>query len=119
MELTEKAFEFACEARNAFINGNMQLKKEILLTLGQNYILKDKKLFISPNEWLIPIAEKYPPIEKEYERLELKNHLEATGRNEVFDSLRPLVRGLVDDVRTAFATKNDSTIYIPTLQKVL
>jgi hypothetical protein len=36
------------------------------MTLGQNLVLKDGKLTITPNEWLIPIAEGYPELEKIY-----------------------------------------------------
>lgn len=71
LELTEKTFNFATYARKAFITGGLELKKEILMTLGQNPIIKDGKLIIEPNEWLQPIADHYPALEEEYLRLEL------------------------------------------------
>ncbi|HJN62434.1 MAG TPA: hypothetical protein QGH92_02510 [Candidatus Parcubacteria bacterium] len=70
LELTEKTFNFATYARKAFITGGLELKKEILMALGKNPIIKGKKLYIEPNEWLQPIAEGYPALEEEYLRLE-------------------------------------------------
>ena len=70
LELTEKTFEFATYARKAFITGGLELKREILMTLGENLIIKNKKLYIEPNEWLQPIKNCYPALEKEYLRLE-------------------------------------------------
>ncbi len=71
LELTEKTFDFATYARIRFANGDLNIKKEILSALGSNCTLKDKILSIQPNEWLKPIAEGYPAIEKEYLRSEL------------------------------------------------
>ncbi len=64
IELTEKTFVFACYAHSAFLNGDLQTKREILIALGQNFLLKDQKLVITPNDWLKPIVEKYPALEK-------------------------------------------------------
>lgn len=70
LELTEKTFDFATYARKAFINGDLQTKKEILLGLGQNPIIKDGKLFIQASEWLKPLENGYKQLEREYLRLE-------------------------------------------------
>jgi len=42
-------------ATNKFVNGEFADKKEILLAIGQNPILLDGKLTITPDEWLIPV----------------------------------------------------------------
>ena len=68
--LSERTFNFATYARQAFIKGGLELKKEILMTLGQNAIIKGEKLVIEPNEWLQPIGNGYPALEKAYLRLE-------------------------------------------------
>ena len=70
LELTEKTFDFATYARKAFIEGDIQTKKEILMALGNRITIKDGILKIEPNEWLVPIAKDYPELEKEYIRLE-------------------------------------------------
>jgi site-specific DNA recombinase len=66
LELTEKAFDFATYARVHFRNGDLSTKRDILMTLGQNLTLRDKKLSLTPSPWLVPIAEKYPAVEQEY-----------------------------------------------------
>lgn len=66
LELTEKAFNFATYARAHFKNGSLEVKRSILTTIGQNLLLKDHKLVLTPNEWLVPIGEGYPDIEKAY-----------------------------------------------------
>ena len=96
MDLTEKTFDFACYARSAFASGDMQTKKSIFMALGENYTLKDKKVFISANECLKAIERKYPVIEKEYKRLELENKLTQKEQNTPYEVLRPLLRGRPD-----------------------
>ena len=66
LELTEKAFNFATYARVHFNKGDTATKRGILMTLGQNLTLKDQKITLTPNEWLVPIAENYPAIEALY-----------------------------------------------------
>jgi hypothetical protein len=66
LELTEQAFNFATYARHHFSNGDLQTKRDILMSLGQNLTLLDQKLTLEPFKWLVPIAETYPAIEAEY-----------------------------------------------------
>lgn len=66
LELTEKAFNFATYARAHFKDGTPRQKRDILMTLGQNLVLLDGKLTLTPNEWLLPIANGYPELEKRY-----------------------------------------------------
>lgn len=68
LELTEKAFDFATYARVRFNDGDVIVKRDILKTLGANFKLKDHKLTLDPSEWLVPIGEMYPALEKEYIR---------------------------------------------------
>ncbi len=54
LELSERAFTFACYAKYWFENGNLEQKNTILQTIGSNFTLKDRKLFIeTKNPWLI------------------------------------------------------------------
>ena len=78
MVLNEKAFNFAAYARMHFENGNVRTKREILKTLGKNLVLQDNKLHIEPENWLIPIAENYPEIEKSY--LQVRTNKKATSK---------------------------------------
>lgn len=68
-DLTEKTFLFATYARAKFNDGSLQDRKEILMTLGQNPTLLDKKLHIKAENWLQPIFEEYPAVEAEFEKI--------------------------------------------------
>lgn len=53
LELTERAFTFACYASYWFENGTIEQKNTILKTIGSNFILKDRKLSLElKNPWL-------------------------------------------------------------------
>ena len=88
LELTEKTFSFATYARIAFIKGGLEKKKEILMGLGQNPTIKDKKISIQGNEWLQPIANGYPALEKEYLRLEPAKNRTNKAKIEAIASIR-------------------------------
>ena len=81
----------------------------------QNFILKDQKLQISCSKWFTRIASDYPAIEKRYRALELEINDVSTRQNEVLRSIRPMVRDLVNDIRTVFEQENNTAIYIPAL----
>ena len=36
------------------------------MALGKRVTILDSKLYLEPNEWLVPIRDEYPEIEKEY-----------------------------------------------------
>lgn len=92
LELTEKTFNFATYARIAFMNAKgtkgLELKKEILLALGKTPIIQDGKLFIEPNEWLVPIGNAYPALEREYLRLEPNKMPMNKAKTEALASVR-------------------------------
>lgn len=94
LKLTEQTFDFACYAHKAFLFGNAQTKREILATISHlNCTLKDHLLNIHKVEWLVPIKERYPALKAKYDALEPAIMQTEQGRNEVFASLRPDLRG--------------------------
>ncbi len=82
LELTEKTFNFACYARKEFILGDLRKKREIFSALGCNFSIKDRKLYITPNEWFVPIEKAYPKLKAEFNRLELDEMLDNKKKNE-------------------------------------
>lgn len=88
LELTELAFNFATHAREAFIKGDLETKKSILMAIGSNPTIKDGKLTIQASHWLQPIAEGYPALEEEYKRLEPAQLADIKARTEAFASVR-------------------------------
>jgi hypothetical protein len=90
-------------------------KKSIFTALGWNYIVKDKKLYISANDWLEPIEKKKKSVEEEINRLELEKTFTLKGQNTRLGVLCPVLRAVVNEVRTAIM-ENKGYIYIPDLQ---
>ena len=94
LELTEKTFIFATYARAAFLRAGkmgktgLELKKEILLALGKVPIIRDESLSIESNDWLVPIKNEYPALEKDYRRLELTKKPDTKAQTEALDSIR-------------------------------
>lgn len=70
LELTEKVFDFATHASDAFKNGSLQTKKEILRTMGSELTLKDKNLSIKLERWFVPIKTHAPAIKHQFQTLE-------------------------------------------------
>lgn len=56
-------------ATDKFINGELTDKKEILLAIGQNPVLMNGKLSITPDEWLIPIKNNAKHFNSEINRV--------------------------------------------------
>ena len=54
-EFATRAFERLTNATEKFADGNILTKKDILLSIGQNPVLYQGKLQITPNEWLEPV----------------------------------------------------------------
>lgn len=92
LDLTEQTFEFACYANTHFESGDIMKKKEIFRALGQNFLLKNQKLQITPNEWLIPIIDKYPAIEKQYQSVRTGKYPTVERQMEAFASICPMMR---------------------------
>lgn len=67
---------------------NYTLKKEILLALGKTPIIKDRKLFIESNEWLVPIKNSYPALQEEYQGLEIAKNSISKAKTEALESIK-------------------------------
>ncbi len=97
IELTKKTFEFAAYAHSAFLSGDAKTKREILSTVAHlNPTLKDNLLSIHAAEWFVPIKKRYPAIEAKIKSFEPAKMQTLQGRNEVFASIRPELRGRPD-----------------------
>ncbi len=109
LELTEKTFNFATYARKTFITAKgkegLELKKEILMTLGKTPIIKDNKLIIEPDEWFIPIKNSYPALMAEYIRLEPTKIPMDKTKTEALASVRTRWLCILKLVRTFFAPR--------------
>ena len=88
LKLTEEVFDFATYASIHFKNTkDKMVKRQILMTLGANFTLKDQTLTLTPNEWLIPIAEGYPALEKSYLNVRTNKNSTSTDKEMLFDKI--------------------------------
>ena len=70
LDVAEKTFDFACNARYMFETGDFDTKSQILQMLGSNLILKDKKLSIDlkkPFSVIEKVSCGIPEIKAEFE----------------------------------------------------
>jgi len=107
LDMAEETFGLACYARNWFARGSPEEKGSILQAIGSNLILKDKKLHIQLKKPLIPIGkviERVPQTKAGFEPK--KNGLNERELEQLY-SKNPIVRGLVDDVRTYWSTAKE------------
>ena len=82
LDLTERTFNFAAYARQAFETGTPQEKKEILIALCSNPLMKDLKLNIQAEKWFVKLESDYKPMKETYDALELgKKPLTATQKD--------------------------------------
>ena len=87
LDTIDRAFNFAAHAREAFIKGDIQTKREILTALGKNFVLKNGQLAIEPMDWLVPISNLKLDEQKCTERLELPEFGLNKGKNSTFDAV--------------------------------
>jgi len=78
LKLSEKTFNLACYARYWFKNGSLEEKKNILLSIGSDFVLKDGKLAIQLQKPFFIIKEANEDKEKYVERLELPKNVELS-----------------------------------------
>ena len=83
-ELMEKAFNFAAYARERFISGDMQAKREIMSAIGQNFVLTGGKLHIEPMAWLLPISNLNKIGKNAFTRLEPTKNWSSSQTNQSF-----------------------------------
>ncbi len=51
------------------MKGDLEVKRSILLGMGQNPTVYDGKVQIIPNDWFVPIQKSYPQLESQYVRV--------------------------------------------------
>jgi DNA invertase Pin-like site-specific DNA recombinase len=68
-EIATDTFEKLTYAGEKFVSGDLGNKKDILLAIGQNPILMNGKLEITPNEWLIPVRNNAKRLRAELEKV--------------------------------------------------
>jgi site-specific DNA recombinase len=107
----EDCFNFTEDIVERFQNADINTKREICYDFGWNWTLKDKKLFITKQEWLEPFKKYKDGVEDVLNRLGPEKTIVQQGQNILLELVRPLVCGLVNEVRTGNKnhTENSNT----------
>jgi DNA invertase Pin-like site-specific DNA recombinase len=96
--LTDLVIKFT-NANEKFVTGDLAAKKELLLAIGQNPVVLDGKLHITPNEWLIPLREQTVYFRRQIEQVRT---VPQQIRKSLLDALRLEWLAILDQVRTCF-----------------
>jgi hypothetical protein len=100
VDLSEKTLEFARTARDRFAKGDLATKKDILLSIGSNLTLKDKKLSIQAAKPYLLLETTLHRHECQHDPIEPENIQAPPGQNRLTAPVRPSMCGDWDDVRT-------------------
>ncbi len=102
----EDRFNFTVNIVEQFKKADTNTKKEICHDFGWNWTLKAKKLFISKQEWLEPFKKYKDAVEDVLSRLEPEKTIVKQKQKIPLEYIRPLVCGLVNEVRTDYNKGN-------------
>lgn len=100
LTLSEEIFEFACTAREQFNKGDPMAKKQILMTVGSNLILKDKKLSIEARKPFFLLENSLTDEEHQTDPIELDNMGFPQAPKEPNATLSPRLCAIRDEDRT-------------------
>jgi len=100
VEKVEAILNFARDAKKEFEKGSLEKKRQVLLTLGSNLLLKDKKLYISIEKPLSLMEKVSREVKKIHRRFEpLKKPVNTKEIEEIY-SQNPTLLRLCDNIRT-------------------
>jgi len=91
-ELTQQAFIFARDAKDAFLSGDAEVKKSVISGIGLNWRLKDHALNFDLVEWLIPLSENKVAFTKTSPTFEPTINGSTKRQKEAFTSCCPELR---------------------------
>jgi hypothetical protein len=100
LKLTEQTFEFARTARDRFAKGDYLVKKEILLAVGSNLILRDKKLCIEAKKPFLLLESCFPGHADKTQTFEPEKTIIPQGRKGASVPVRPNLCATGDEPRT-------------------
>lgn len=81
IELSEKTFNFCAYAHHHFTHGDIQKRRAILTSIGEDVTLRDKKLHIGAYEPFIIIKNTIAEIKAQRNMLGTKNHSTVATKN--------------------------------------
>lgn len=114
LEVAEKAFVFARDARLKYENGSAETKAAVLSILGSNLLLKDGQLSVSVQKPLVIIADLYKSPEWQLWRFEPPYLGSTKQRTDVIADVGSMWLHIANDIGTAIR-EHKGYIHIPRL----
>ena len=105
LELSTETFKFARYARIRFKQGDEKTKRAIFLSLGSNFVFNDRTVSLDLYFPLKGITEKKQMVEDELNQVRTFDYLINTRQIFNFADKIPILRGVVEDVRTFYLEK--------------
>lgn len=100
-QLAENMLAFIRDAKDRLRNGTPEQRREVLLALGSNHRLTDKKLALELQKPLVPMRKAASVVRKIHRRLEPSGFGQTRPNFEAIYERLPVLRALLEDVRTA------------------
>lgn len=85
IQIVEEYFQFANTAVNTFNEWDVQVRRNIFNSLGQNFVLQDWILTIELHPWVQPLKDNVMELTQEYKRFETNKKGIVMGNNNTFD----------------------------------
>lgn len=96
LDIAEKTFMFACHAREWFMRGTLEDKRQILMAIGSNLVLKDKKLRIEATKPFFILAAGLKSVHQENGAFEPLKNGATKPQKSYFAVPNPLWQGRQD-----------------------
>jgi len=90
LNTAEKSFNFVLTAREKFLNGSIEEKREIVASFGLNLILDNKKLRMDLKKPFGKIQETSKRLQESSNKIEPVNRIDRKGQTFFFDSQNPV-----------------------------
>ena len=88
LETIEQTLDFAVNARQRFLEGDFETRRDILLGMGQNPTVYNGKIQITSSEWLAPIHKEYPQLESRYLKVKTAQNADVKVLNPEIVSIK-------------------------------
>ncbi len=86
LELTERVFDFATNARYIFNNGTDTERRDVFTALGGSLTLRDQRVHIELYPWFVPIKEKYPAIARSLRKVRTNQNASSKEKTDALTS---------------------------------
>lgn len=103
VKLAQDMFRFACTARSVFEHATLKKKREMLVTLGSNFLIKDKILYLDLLKPFERVKEDKKVIDDITNRFEPQERIDKKLQLHALYASSPRVSRLMKDVRTFYA----------------